>query len=194
MKKRLLIVPAILLLAAACTQNPTPQKEASIPSEEQQKIQTNVKVALIALEDNGKNGEVVGCNDSVVYINKEADDAQPLLNTAFEELFTLDSTWIKAEEHQNLWKGTGDNIGLYNTLHQSQSKDFARALKFNRAEIKGETAIIHLDGEITSGGTCDDPRFKAQIEKTAMQFPNVKNVEVYLNNQKLDWANYGSQK
>jgi hypothetical protein len=191
MFKKIALLSMVSLLAISCQKIPEPAPQTDTPP---LNSKTELKVAVIALEDNGKSGEPVGCGDSVVYITREVDQTSTVLEAALQQLFNLPGTWLKEEEHKDLWKGSGDNAGLYNAVHSSVNKDFARALKLNRVEIQNNIAKIYLDGEISLGGVCDDPRFKAQIEKTATQFPSVQSIEVYLNGTKLDWPNFGSQK
>jgi hypothetical protein len=38
------------------------------------------------------------------------------------------------------------------------------------------------------GGTCDSPRFEAQIEQTALQFPTVTDVAVFINDVPMEDA------
>ena len=47
------------------------------------------------------------------------------------------------------------------------------------------TAVIRLRGSIDIAGACDVARSRAQIERTALQFPSVKRVTIYLNGAKF---------
>ena len=47
------------------------------------------------------------------------------------------------------------------------------------------TAEIRLRGSIDVGDACDAARSRAQIERTALQFPSVKRVAIYLNGAKF---------
>jgi hypothetical protein len=42
-----------------------------------------------------------------------------------------------------------------------------------------------LTGQMSLAGECDDPRFQAQIEYTAKQFPTVKSLAVFVNGKPL---------
>ena len=44
-----------------------------------------------------------------------------------------------------------------------------------------ETADMRLRGSIDVANACDAARSRAQIERTALQFPSVKRVTIYLN-------------
>lgn len=47
-------------------------------------------------------------------------------------------------------------------------------------------AIVRLSGTYLLGGVCDDPRFEAQIKETVAQFPQVKKVQVLINDKPLE--------
>jgi hypothetical protein len=49
-------------------------------------------------------------------------------------------------------------------------------------------ATIKLSGTLMLGGVCDNPRVKAQLEQTALQFSTVKDVAIFINNVTLDQA------
>jgi len=50
------------------------------------------------------------------------------------------------------------------------------------------TATIRLSGSIEVGNACDAARSRAQLERTALQFPTVKRVNIYLNGEDLGAA------
>ena len=47
------------------------------------------------------------------------------------------------------------------------------------------TAVIRLRGSIDVANACDAARSRAQLERTALQFPSVKRVTIYLNGAKF---------
>ncbi len=143
-----------------------------------------VKIFLIAIDDNGKAGKKIGCNDSVVPVDRSipatqiANPANPsqrsrglrpsgtTLAAALTELFSIHD------------RNYGQS-GLYNALYQS-------TLKVDSATIASAKATVNLSGQVTLGGVCDNPRVKAQIEETARQFPTVNQVQVFVNNIPID--------
>ncbi len=50
------------------------------------------------------------------------------------------------------------------------------------------TATIRLSGSIDVGDACDAARSRAQLERTALQFPTVKRVNIFLNGEELGAA------
>ncbi|PIR82546.1 hypothetical protein COU20_01975 [Candidatus Kaiserbacteria bacterium CG10_big_fil_rev_8_21_14_0_10_59_10] len=57
-------------------------------------------------------------------------------------------------------------------------------LSFDRALVEDGTAHIYLSGSLSGlAGVCDGPRARIQIEETALQFPTVQTVQLYLNEQ-----------
>jgi hypothetical protein len=127
-----------------------------------------VKIFLVALNDAGKTGKKIGCDDSIIGVDRAIPITQGVMNAALNELFSM--------HDKNL--GT---LGLYNALYQS-------TLKVDGINLVSGKATIQISGKLTRGGVCDDPRVKAQIEETALQFPTVKSVAVFINGVPIDKA------
>jgi len=129
-------------------------------------VQQTVKIFLIALEDNGQSGILVGCGDSAVPVTVIIPRTQGVLKAALEKLLSIKEQYY------------GES-GLYNALYQSD-------LKLKSVTIDQGKAIIHLTGTVILGGVCDAPRFEAQIKQTALQFSTVSDVEVFINDIPLE--------
>lgn len=138
---------------------PTPTLVPAKPTEQ------NVKIFLIALEDNGRSGTLVGCGDSAVPVTVTIPQTQGVLRAALEKLLSAKQQFY------------GES-GLYNALYQSN-------LQVAGVTIEQGKAIIHLTGTIMLGGTCDAPRVEAQIKQTALQFSTVSEVAVFVNDVPL---------
>jgi sporulation and spore germination protein len=120
-----------------------------------------LKLFFILLEDKGRLGRRIGCDDSVVPVVVAIEPTSTPLRAAFEHLLALhDETYC--------------DTGMRNALYQS-------SLKVESVSIAGHTATIKLTGTYVVGGECDTPRAKAQFEETARQFPNVTKVKIYVN-------------
>lgn len=128
--------------------------------------QQTVKVFLIALEDNGQSGTLVGCGDSAISVTVTIPSTQGVLRAALEKLLSIKQQFY------------GES-GLYNALYQSD-------LQLKSVTIDQGKAIIHLTGTLMLGGVCDNPRVAAQIEQTALQFSTVSDVAVFLNDTPLE--------
>ena len=124
-----------------------------------------VKLFLVALDDGGKSGRKIGCNDSLVSITREVSPTSAPLRAALEELLKLPQ------------KG-GPQESLHNALYGSK-------LKLGRVYVRRGEAVVHLSGQLTTGGVCDAPRVRGQIEATAQQFAGVRRVKVYVNGKPL---------
>ena len=124
-----------------------------------------IKLFLIAVDDNGKNGEKIGCNDSVVPVDKEISSTTVLLTSALNELLA-----IKEKDYQK--------TGYYSALYQSD-------LKLDGVTVKNGLATIKLSGTLRLGGECDNPRVKAQLTQTALQFDTVDRVETLINGRPI---------
>jgi hypothetical protein len=120
-----------------------------------------VQIFMVALEDGGKSGKKIGCNDSVVAVERAIPATQGVLTAALRELFSI--------REQNYGQS-----GLYNALYQSD-------LKVESAAVIAGKATIYLTGTVKLGGACDNPRFEAQIKETALQFSTVQTVAIFIN-------------
>lgn len=126
-----------------------------------------IKVYLVAVNDKGKKGRKIGCDDSLVAVTRTIASTQAPLKAALEELLAIPHEYNK--ELGNYWWG----------------KD----LKLKSVSITDAVATIHISGEGPYvAGICDEPRITEQIEETARQFPTVKKVEVFVNDRPLKEA------
>jgi hypothetical protein len=125
------------------------------------------QIFMIALEDNGQSGPLVGCGDSVVGVTRELPAGDDPIRAALESLL--------AEKDQYFGES-----GLYNALYQSNL-----AVESVTVDEMG-TATVRLTGEHALGGVCDSPRFAAQLEQTVLQFESVNAVEIFLNGEPME--------
>lgn len=124
-----------------------------------------VKLFLIAVDDAGRSGKKIGCDDSVVAVTRELRPTRTPLRAALEELLRLPQRY-------------GSDPELYNALHQSE-------LRLESVSIRHDVARLNFVGRLVTGGVCDSPRVQAQIEETALQFPTVKKVKAFINGTSL---------
>ncbi len=120
-----------------------------------------IKIALLDTTGSG-TGKSRGC-DNIVLATRTIPATSSPLTAAMQALF--------AEP-----EGTQPST-QYNFIARTKN-----TLKFERATVASSTAYIYLTGSLSGlAGVCDDPRAQAQIEETALQFPTVTKVELYLN-------------
>ena len=155
--------PAAPLPTIAPSPTATPPTSASPPTATPPPL--TVQIILIALEDNGQSGDMVGCGDSAIPVQVAASSTQEPLTAALQALLAVHDAYY------------GES-GLYNTLYQSD-------LRVDSAAVTGGEAVVHLSGTLLLGGVCDNPRVQAQLEGTALQFPEVDTVAVYINDEPL---------
>lgn len=121
-----------------------------------------IKIYLIAIDASKHQGEIIGCNDMLVAVEKDVKvDKSPLESAITELLNTKDS-----EEFQNYVKGI--------------------QLMLFQVTMAGGVADVYLNGELTINGTCDIPRIREQLNETAKQFKDLKKVNFYLNAKPLE--------
>lgn len=121
-----------------------------------------VLIFLIAVDDNGKSGELIGCGDSVIPVQVLIPATQGVLRAALNALLSVRDPYY------------GES-GLYNSLYQSN-------LQVGDVTITDGQAVIHLTGTLMLGGECDIPRVEAQLTEIALQFTTVTSVTVFINN------------
>jgi hypothetical protein len=127
-------------------------------------IVEEVDVYLVAVGDNGKKGPKIGCDDSLVAITRKIKPTVAPLKAAIEELLAIPHEYNK--ELGNYWWG--------------------KNLKLKMVSITDGVATIHITGEGPFvAGVCDEPRITEQIKETAMQFPSVNSVKVFVNDKPL---------
>lgn len=124
-----------------------------------------VKVYLVALEDDGRSGQKIGCGDSLVAVTRRVRARRPTLKMAIQELLLVPHEYDA--RLKNFWRG--------------------RNLRVRSASVgRGGVATIHIAGAGPQvAGVCDHPRIESQIEETAKQFPEVRRVRVFVNGRTL---------
>jgi hypothetical protein len=121
---------------------------------------------LIALQDGGRLGPEIGCGDSLVPVEVTLDSGSNPVAAALAKLLASDS------------RSYGEQGELYNALARSTLQVAGVTLEHGRA-------VIDLTGQVSLGGVCDTPRFRAQLEETARQFPAVDQVDIFINDRPL---------
>jgi len=124
-----------------------------------------VQIYLIAIDDNGQSGSMIGCGDSAIPAQVEIAATQGVLKAAMQALFAIKDQYY-------------GQSGLYNALYQSD-------LQVQSVTISNGKATVNLTGSMQMGGECDAPRVQAQLEKTVLQFPTVTSADIYINGKTL---------
>ncbi|HEX8632894.1 MAG TPA: hypothetical protein VF703_01940 [Pyrinomonadaceae bacterium] len=125
-----------------------------------------VKVYLVAVNDQGRAGRKIGCDDSLVPVTRTIKATGAPLKAALVELLSLPREYEGGLS--NFWRG--------------------RNLRLTTVSLRAGVATIRIAGELFVAGVCDAPRIEAQIEETARQFPNVRNVRVFIGRRTLAQA------
>ncbi len=147
--------------------NPFTATEATMDDESPNRF-TRTTIYLVALEDEGRTGMQIGCGDRLVPVEVQIEPTLAVLRAAMESLVNLDDRFY-------------EESGLYNALYRSN-------LSVDELTLENGTATIQLSGQLSLGGVCDTPRFKGQLQQTALQFYTVDNVEIFINGEALDSA------
>ena len=127
---------------------------------------TKVKIFLIGIDDNGASGNKVGATDSAIPVLVDIEPTKAPLKAALTKLLSF---------HEPMY----GQSGFYHSLYQSD-------LEVKNVIIENGEALIELTGNLKLGGALDNPRVKAQIEETALQFDSVNKVSVFINGKRLD--------
>lgn len=131
-----------------------------------------VLIHMIALDDNGKSGKLIGCNDSLIPVTRDIPRTASPLTDTLNLLFSLKDQYY-------------GQSGLYNALYHAN-------LRVEGISAHDGVFRVNLLGELNLGGVCDSPRVEAQIKETILQFSTVKQVNVFLNGKPLE--DYFSEK
>jgi hypothetical protein len=127
----------------------------------------SINIYLVAVGDNGKTGKKIGCGDSLIPVTRTIKKTAAPLTAAIRELLqTPQHPGVDGTPNlENFWKG--------------------RNLKVSSVSLVKRTATIRLSGALSVAGVCDEPRIESQIDATALQFPTVKRVKVFIGNKTL---------
>lgn len=127
---------------------------------------SKVKIFLIGIDDNGASGKKIGANDSAIPVLVDIEPTKAPLKAALTKLLSLNEQMY-------------GQSGFYHSLYQSD-------LEIKSVILDDGEAVIELTGNLKLGGALDNPRVKAQIEETALQFDTVNKVSVFIDGKKLD--------
>lgn len=132
------------------------------------KAAREVKVFLVALEDDGRTGRRIGCGDSLVPVTRTVNaPGGATLRAAVEELLSVPHDYDA--RLKNFWRGND--------------------LRLSGVTLRNGLATIRITGEGPFiAGVCDAPRIAEQIRATARQFPTVRRVAVFVNGRSLESA------
>jgi hypothetical protein len=119
------------------------------------------KIYLIALGDNGQNGPKVGCNDSLIAIERLIPPTHDPLRATLEELVAADEQYL-------------DQLPLHNSLPSTDLQ-----LSDVLLDADGKVSIL-LSGNHLPGDPCHTARLEAQLRETAAQVPAVKKVIIFI--------------
>lgn len=155
------------LSSSNTTQNPALSPETAEPSDDSKITNYNIKVAYIAVNDNGASGEPIGCGDSVVLVDKT-------VRATSSTQGALQALLAEKREHYG-------ESGLYNAVWQS-------TLTIDSITTVNAVATVRLSGNLKLSGECDSPRVKAQLESTIKASSGATTVNVFINGKTLDEA------
>ncbi|MFL6256620.1 MAG: GerMN domain-containing protein [Pyrinomonadaceae bacterium] len=153
-------------LAAVCLLTALTSVPAALPARQPRGRTREVKVYLVALDDKGKRGRRIGCDDSLVPVTRTVVAKGAPLKAAVTELLAVPREYEGGLG--NYWAGEN--------------------LRVQSAVINAGVATIRIRGTLPVAGVCDEPRIEEQIKATARQFRGVRSVRVFLNGQRLSDA------
>ena len=147
------------------TETATPTTTATVTKVPQNVQEGNVIYAYMIMKD---SGGPIGCGDTAIPIitgyARSGDIAQDVS-------IALSNVFQKSEYV----------AGLYNPAFRSNISVGDVQFKPDSGEV-----VVNLAGTyVRSGDRCDNARVRAQVWQTIRQFPGVKSVQVYLNDNLL---------
>jgi hypothetical protein len=123
---------------------------------------------MVALSDDGQSGIPVGCGDSLVEVEI------PIWETgSLDEKIAATLTVLLSYNDVDFGES-----GLRNALYQNDAT-------VESVTVEDGVATVNLSGTIPSGGVCDDPRLKGQLEETVKAFEGVDEAVILLNGESL---------
>jgi|GEM_PF-3320313 len=125
----------------------------------------------VALDDDGRTGEKIGCGDSIVPVAR----ALSLTNRTEEQKMRIALESLLADKATTVIGTSYRNALAESTLRINQ-------IAFDNAT---QQYVVALSGTLVSGGTCDDPRIIAQLTRTVAQFAPNNGVTITVNGTPL---------
>jgi hypothetical protein len=125
-------------------------------------VEMTVNIYMIAPEGSSLNGKVIDCNNILVPISKNILIEKNEVESALTELFAAKDT----DELKNYIKGPG--LFLY------------------QANVSDGTAEVYIKGDFAITSLCDISSIREQLYETSKQFPDVKEVKIFINAQSLE--------
>lgn len=129
---------------------------------ENQVIEKDVKIYLVALEGTTLSGKLIGCNDVLVPKEITVRAEKSVLESTLNALLDFKST----DELKNFVRGP--------------------ALMLINVTIANGIADIYLKGDFNISNTCDIIRIKEQIYETLKQFPEYRKINILMNEMTLE--------
>lgn len=127
-------------------------------------------VLQIPLTTDGGN---LGCGAKLFFAPHAVPKTTAVLDATYRLLFDLKPTpEISADGFRNV-------VGAYTQLW------------YDRVTLVDGVAKLYLTGTMRGPGHCAEPELRAQIDQSALQFPTVQKLEVYLNGKVFDWCTMG---
>ena len=114
-----------------------------------------------------------GCGDKLVPVRVTVTKTQSDLATALVQLLTIKKDAYSSQGLTNIIALSKGNVHLTNVSYD------------------GKTRVVDFTGQFTSGGTCDDPRIKAQIEETVKLYAT--DYRIQLNGSATAWKCLGDE-
>lgn len=157
----LALAPVLLALGSGASMGCRSESPPQAPDTQR------VKIFLIGVGDEGRRGSLLSCGDSAVPVTVMLPAEETPLDGALRSLVELPRS-VMAE------------TGLANTLVHSQ-------LTLKSARVKEGRAEVRLEGTLRSvPSPCQRDRVRAQLELTVLQFPEIREVGIFIDDEPLD--------
>jgi hypothetical protein len=115
----------------------------------------------IAIDDGGRIGALIGCNDSLVPLTTEPVTTVDPLAETMDRLLSNSQPFV-------------GRAGLYNPLWQSR-------LVYMGSQFDGTTVTVELGGEAVPAGTCDVPRIEHMLKQAALTAAGARFAVILVN-------------
>jgi hypothetical protein len=115
----------------------------------------------IAIDDGGRIGALIGCNDSLVPLTTEPVTTVDPLAETMDRLLSNSQPFV-------------GRAGLYNPLWQSR-------LVYMGSQFDGTTVTVELGGEAVPAGTCDVPRIEHMLKQAAQTAAGARFAVILVN-------------
>lgn len=147
---QLFLIIAVVVALGAWWLSSNQVKAPTVSNNANQPTETSLKLAYIAIGDDGQRGPAIGCGDSVIFETV----SQPIIGSTVADRVSAAVKRLLIDRRAIL-NAPAERNALVNSK-----------LMLDTVTVADGTTTVALSGQFQLDGECDNPRVQAQLEQT----------------------------